>query len=284
MANYTVTIRHREQPPAGGASTSATAAFSVTGASGTLSAPKDPAAFAGPSTVTAPSGRITQVSGGLFGLSVTATEDASIEFEVAIGGGGYNLVEVKGALTGQRITFSSSAPNDGLVRHMRARHTKVTWTASAYTTVQDATPWTVLNPTDPTQWKVKAADSSGLTVDASVLNVKIRGTGTTPGFVVAAGAGQMGTAPTGTISGTDIAGFIHTIVGTSPGATGEVGTVTFTLPFAVAPFVVIVPASSGAWGLHPYAYLVSTTGFTITGSGGYGGAAAILDFYYQVIG
>jgi hypothetical protein len=84
-----------------------------------------------------------------------------------------------------------------------------------------------------------------------------------------------------------MAGKIHCIVGTSPGGFPDIGTVTFAVAFAAAPFVVVMPASASASGNYkPWAASVSTTGFTISpGAGGTtGGAGALLDFYYMVIG
>lgn len=134
-------------------------------------------------------------------------------------------------------------------------------------------------------WDCKAREEAGATLNANgTLLGPFFGSGTTPSISVPTGAGAMGTSPTGTIAGTDTAGFIHTIVGTSPAASGDICTVTFTTPFPVAPFVVISAGSSGGANARAYSINVTTTAFTVTTTAGYGGAGAILDYYYQVIG
>lgn len=114
--------------------------------------------------------------------------------------------------------------------------------------------------------------------------LKFIGTSGTPGLSIPTGPGAMGTGPTGTIVGTDSAGFIQTVVGTSPAATGDICTVTFDVPYTTAPFVVVVGASSGGVNALAYSTSVSTTGFTIHTTQGYGGAGAHLDYYYIVLG
>lgn len=110
--------------------------------------------------------------------------------------------------------------------------------------------------------------------------MRITGGGPAPG--IAANA-NLGTGATCTITGTDTAGFIHIVIGTAP-TNGEMCTVTFAAAYAAAPYIVISPASAGAFISQPYAYVISTTLFKVLPNSTLNNVGTIHDFYYQVIG
>jgi hypothetical protein len=93
-------------------------------------------------------------------------------------------------------------------------------------------------------------------------------TSTSPTF---SAGGNLGTSPTVSYSGTDVA-FTLTVQPGSSGQSGTtVGTVTYTKAFAKPPAVVAIPqnsiAASVSGNLHVYA-ISTTTGFTIYTGGG----------------
>lgn len=87
---------------------------------------------------------------GTYGLAVVATEfPSSVEFQEAIetdvasdSYGAYSTVAVLPSLASDFTVFSRIAPNDGLRRRLRARHTRDGTTASAWTVPVTVTPWT----------------------------------------------------------------------------------------------------------------------------------------------
>lgn len=129
-AAYTFTLRHRETQPSNGVSTAVTLGDTVTVLSG-LTAPTFPVAFTGP--------------GGEFGIEVTATVFPSlVEVQVKEGGGAFVTIDSVESIYGGRTRWSGFAPNDGIVRTLKARHTSLGATASAYTADVTVTPWAPL--------------------------------------------------------------------------------------------------------------------------------------------
>lgn len=97
------------------------------------------------------------------------------------------------------------------------------------------------------------------------VHTQIRSSGDDP--AIAAGAGA-GTAPTVSITGTDVAGVIEVTTGTLPTLGATVATVTFNLPYGAAPYVIITPVNSATALLSGvnmvYVSGANTTTFTMT--------------------
>jgi hypothetical protein len=144
-----VGVRHREVPPFAGVSTTTELTYTpgVTGL--TLSPPTNPSAFAG---------RVDDdgvpVLDGTFGLEVDAAETPGfVEFSVAAetsAGSGTPGTYTSGvpvpAAQGTRTRWTAVAPNDGLLRYLRARSSRSGTTESSYTAEVSIAPW---SPTPP---------------------------------------------------------------------------------------------------------------------------------------
>lgn len=145
VANRTATVLHRETAPAKGQSASATVAVNTTGTSATLPAPTNPLAFAG---VSFNGGR--PVADGRFGMTMYANVIPSgIEVQVAVGAGSFVSQPIIESVPGAVTVFTAFAPNDGLIRHLRARHVKRGYTESAWTPEVTIYPWSTYAPPPP---------------------------------------------------------------------------------------------------------------------------------------
>jgi hypothetical protein len=83
-----------------------------------------------------------------------------------------------------------------------------------------------------------------------------------PAAVAGANAGTTPPAPVVAAGSTDGRGTITFGTGTTPAAGAQV-VVTFAVPFAVAPVVVLQPGNAATAALNDFVTAVSTTGFTI---------------------
>jgi hypothetical protein len=140
----------------------------------TLAAPVDPAAF---------SGSTDPLTGnpkrdGLFGIAVLAAEypgfvEVQVAVETAVGSGTYGALATSGTLipsvSGNWTIWQDTAPNDGLRRQLQARHVAIGSTASAYTTVVTATPWT------PVALAAISSLGSGIIVEVTMLTSSFPG-------------------------------------------------------------------------------------------------------------
>jgi hypothetical protein len=132
---YTVEVAHLDISPFSGAGTVATDTWTACGDTPVLDPPIDPEGFTN--------------GAGTYGMTVTATEiPSNTEFaeavETAVGAGTYGAFTTVAAPISQQVgptTYTSFAPNDGLRRQIKARHTRAGWTASAYTAVVTVDPW-----------------------------------------------------------------------------------------------------------------------------------------------
>lgn len=111
---------------------------------------------------------------------------------------------------------------------------------------------------------------------------------TTP--TIAAGAGA-GTAPTVSVTGTDVNGLVNVTSGTLPTGSAIVATISFSATFSTAPkTVLLTPANANAAALNALTMVWVDSGGLGTGSwtinaGATGlGAATAYSWYYQVLG
>lgn len=212
------------------------------------------------------------------------------------GGGGTNLLyEIREKLGAANETVlvsddATALPDDVTInRHVKTSKLITLELTDSATGLKDFKYFTVpaqLEAVDDTTGEVDGdmlADATiptgKFTADIEITALKLLGSSSTPSI---AALDPLGDGPTVTIAGTDTAGFIHIVIGTSPDGTGDMVDVTFAVAYAAAPFVVISYGSSGAGTLLPYAINVSTTGFRITSDRAFS-AALICDLYYQVI-
>lgn len=130
---WTVTIRHREVPPAAGVSPSVSIALTTSGTARTLNPPTDPVGFSGPVEERIP-GTWMHVVKGAFGINVIATEfPSSVEVYMAVGAGAYSSVGIVESLQDTRTQWLAYAPNDGISRRLKARHIRAGSNPSAFT-------------------------------------------------------------------------------------------------------------------------------------------------------
>jgi hypothetical protein len=129
-------------------------------------------------------------------------------------------------------------------------------------------------------------DSGSIRVaSGSIFTPKVLGNTATP--VMAAGTGA-GSSPTINISGSDIAGNIRVLTGTSPAVKNDVVTITFASAYSSLPYVLVTPASYSSslalGGVSGTFVTASTTGFTLfSGDGSLRGATAYT-WSYHVVG
>ena len=129
-------------------------------------------------------------------------------------------------------------------------------------------------------------DSGSIRVaSGSISTPKILGNTATP--VMASGTGA-GSAPTISISGSDVAGYIRVLTGTGPATKNDIVTVTFSSAYASLPYVLVTPASYSAslalGGVSGAFTTSSAAGFTIfSGDGALRGATAYT-WSYHVFG
>ena len=129
-------------------------------------------------------------------------------------------------------------------------------------------------------------DSGSIRVaSGSIFTPKVLGNTATP--VMAAGTGA-GSSPTINISGSDIAGNIRVLTGTSPAVKNDVVTITFASAYSSLPYVLVTPASYSSslalGGVSGTFVTASTTGFTLfSGDGALRGATAYT-WSYHVVG
>ena len=139
--NYTASIQHRD-PDTNDVSALVDIPFTSGLTTVTLATPLYPQAISGTQSGIA-------LLDGLYGLSVWAAVFPSFvevweALETGVGSGTYGtfgLVATLPAVQSDWTTFSRIAPNDGLRRQLKARHTRDGATASAYTTPVTVTPW-----------------------------------------------------------------------------------------------------------------------------------------------
>ncbi len=104
---------------------------------------------------------------------------------------------------------------------------------------------------------------------------------------IAGGTGA-GTSPSVAITGSDIAGKITITTGTTPsGSNTTIASVTFNIPYAASPYVILTPADANTALLSGvtmvYVGTISTTGFVITSGTTALAASTGYSFYYHVI-
>jgi len=100
------------------------------------------------------------------------------------------------------------------------------------------------------------------TISGSTSTIHLIGTSTAPSIIAGTGAG---TSPAGTVSGSDLAGILRLLTGTTPTANAPIATLTFKLPYSTIPAVILYPYSSASAQLTgSYSIFVtsSTTSFT----------------------
>ena len=143
--SHTYTIKTIDPAPLAGTSTGVSTTGAPTGGV-TLTAPIDPAAFAGRQD--SATGQI--VIDGTFGMEVTATAlPSDVVFEVAIETavgsgtpGTYVPQATIPAVQTGRTRFSAVAPNDGKLRYLRAKSTRNGATSSPYSSpIVSVLPW-----------------------------------------------------------------------------------------------------------------------------------------------
>ncbi len=145
--SHTFAVQHVDFPPLGGASVPASVSGAPTGGV-TLTAPVDPAAFAGRHD-----GGLVIVD-GTFGLEVTATAIPStivfeLAVETAVGSqtpGPFTEAGRQAAVQGGRTRFTSRAPNDQKRRYLRAKSVRSGASDSPYSSpVVSVDPWAVVS-------------------------------------------------------------------------------------------------------------------------------------------
>jgi len=118
----------------------------------------------------------------------------------------------------------------------------------------------------------------------SIFTPKVIGNTANPVIVSGSGAG---TAASGGISGSDVAGIIRLLTGTAPTAKNPIFTVTFSSAYATVPYVLVTPASYSSslstGGVSGTFTTASTTGFSMfSGDGSLRGATAYSWSYFVV--
>lgn len=137
VANRTATVKHREKAPFNGASSASTVAVNTTGAAATLAAPSNPVAFASRHLENG-----VLVPDGTYGIDVNAAVFPSgIEISVAVGAGAFEVREIVPAIGFGPTRWTSVAPNDGLTRHIKARHVIPGYTNSIFCAEVTVVPW-----------------------------------------------------------------------------------------------------------------------------------------------
>lgn len=186
--SYTIGLRYRESPPFGGVSSTTETSFTVAGSPVTLSTPTNASAV-GIKWATFSFGPAQAPYA--VGLQVySAIDEGFVEFELAtetaVGSGtpgSYSLKDTRSVhAIGDPCLFLETAPLDGKLRYMRARHTRLGADASAYTDVVSVMPGDILAP-------APAVDPLDLT---GIVPVTLGGTGvadpTSGVLLLAAGA------------------------------------------------------------------------------------------------
>lgn len=131
----------------------------------------------------------------------------------------------------------------------------------------------------PNGHDVDLGDSSTYWPNAYVRH--LIGAGNKPTCAVGAGAGTGATCSTLTNS-KDLSGTIEVVLGTTPGASGVVVTVTFVSAYGTAPFCTIWPGNAAAQGLLSTApYVTSTTTTFVLNSGTVALTSGTIDYVYR---
>jgi hypothetical protein len=146
--NYIATVQHRD-PKTPDVSASVDAAFTSSGTTLALNAPTDPSPFAFAPSTSRLLGQ-NSLPAGIYGLGVVAKHvPGEIEIaeavETAVGSGlygGFTTVGRIPAVSGNWTLWQNVAPNDGLRRQLKARSVRDGTTASSYSAIVVATPWT----------------------------------------------------------------------------------------------------------------------------------------------
>ena len=143
-SGYTVAVDHLDAPQFGGDGPDETTTWTAGSTTPTLNPPFNPAGHSD--------------GAGVYGIEVTAyAAEMPSRVEVAIavedspGAGTYGAFATDGSVasvTPGRTRYSTSAPNDGLKRKLKARHTKSGYTESAYTTEVIVEPWGAFDQPD----------------------------------------------------------------------------------------------------------------------------------------
>lgn len=156
-SNRTATVKHREKAPFNGASALSTIAVNTVGAAATLGVPHNPVAFAGRHL---DGGSL--VPDGTYGIDVNAAVfPCGIEIAVAVGAGAFETREIVPAAPFGPTRWIGTAPNDGQIRHIKARHVRQGYTSSPYCAEVTVVPW---SPTALFRAVFKA-DGSAMLVD-----------------------------------------------------------------------------------------------------------------------
>lgn len=193
----------------------------------------------------------------------------------------------------QNITAISGLTTNGLVTTSGGTGTLGVTLTSALTATGDvtgtlgATTVVALNGTN------LAGLSTGLLKNTTSTGVPVIATpGTdyiaphTAGSPAIAGGAGAGTAPTVSVSGSDVAGLISLTTGSSPGTAGTVATVTFNTAFGATPnAVILTPANAATAALtaaRPFVSSISTANFVFTSNGSALTGATAYAWYYFV--
>jgi hypothetical protein len=104
--------------------------------------------------------------------------------------------------------------------------------------------------------------TGSVNISGSTTTNRIIGNSVLPTIAVGTGAG---TGPAGSVVGSDLAGAVRLRTGTTPAALAQIGTVTFSVPYISAPYVIFSAASTASAAISQSSgiYITSsTTGFT----------------------
>jgi hypothetical protein len=104
--------------------------------------------------------------------------------------------------------------------------------------------------------------TGSVNISGSTTTNRIIGNSVLPTIAVGTGAG---TGPAGSVVGSDLAGAVRLKTGTTPAALAQIGTVTFSVPYTAAPYVIFSAASTASAAISQSSgiYITSsTTGFT----------------------
>jgi collagen type VII alpha len=197
-----------------------------------------------------------------------------------------------GAVSGSTVSANGAANGAGLYTYTGTTPTAPTtnqWELAVNTAI--TTPWVFVPAAAPATGILYGTNASGTVqqsfTTAPALTHLVGTAAAIPTIAPGTGAGTTPTVVTVQAGSTDLSGYINITTGTTPTAAGPVATITFNVPYVIAPKCSIEPSTSTgsalAVGARPYVNPTNTTTahFVLTAGGTALTASTAYQWYYS---